>query len=164
MDIYVLRHGEAEPRGKNIAEADRKLTPKGRRDVDRVARLARRAKVAPDIILTSPYARALETANIAAAAFDPVPPLSETKALLPNVRPEQVWKEVRSHAASRQLVLVGHEPQLSRLAAYLLAVPNLKFDLKKGALVRISMDKLEAQPHGELKWVLTPALARARHA
>ncbi len=162
MDIYVLRHGEAQPRGKDIAEADRKLTPKGRRDIDRVTRLASRAKVAPDMILTSPYARALETAKIAAAAFDQPPPLQETQALLPDVAPPRVWKEVRSHAASQQLFLVGHEPQLSRLVAYLLAVPDLKFDLKKGALVRIAMDKLGAQPHGELKWVLTPGLVRAR--
>lgn len=160
MDIYILRHGEAQARSEDLPEAERKLTPQGRRDVKRVVRLARAAKIQPDLVLSSPYARAKQTAQIAIQAFEPKPPLLETPVLLPNSSPQQVWKEIKSHSDSRQLLLVGHEPQLSDLVAYLLASPALRLDLKKGALVRISTDRLGVEPHGELKWVLTPALIR----
>ena len=159
IDIYVLRHGDAQPRAEGLPEADRKLTPKGRRDVDRVMRHARAAKVKIDLALTSPYRRAIETAEIAVKVLDPKPRLVETSALLPESRPEQVWKEVRSHSDAKGLLLAGHEPQLSQLIGYLLGTPALRLDLKKGALVRIRMERAGAVPHGELKWLLTPRLA-----
>src|ERR1051326_3095816 len=160
MEIYILRHGEAQPRSEGVPEADRKLTPKGRRDVEGVAQLARAAKVQPDVVLSSPYSRAKETAEIAIRAFDAKPNLAETTALLPESSLKQVWKEIKSRSKSGQLLLVGHEPQLSALVAYLLGAPELRVDLKKGGLVRIQMDRLAAEPHGELKWILTPGLAR----
>lgn len=57
-------------------------------------------------------------------------------------------------------MLVGHEPQLSRLIAYFLACPELPVELKKGALVRLRFEKLGAEPRGVLKWMLTPPIAR----
>src|SRR5258708_38558354 len=71
MEIYILRHGDAEPRSAEVEEADRKLTSKGRRDVERVMHAAAGAKVRPDLALTSPYQRALETAHDALRGFDP---------------------------------------------------------------------------------------------
>jgi len=160
VEIYILRHGDAEPRSADVEEADRKLTSKGRRDVERVMRAASAAKVRPDLVFTSPYRRAVETAEIAIQQLDPKPKLVETEALLPEGRPEQVWKELRSHSAANETLLAGHEPQLSNLVAYLLGTPELRLDLKKGALVRIWMEKLGTAPRGELKWVVTPGLVR----
>jgi phosphohistidine phosphatase len=160
MDIYILRHGEAQPRSEDLPEAERELTQKGRRDVERIARLAWAAKVQPDLVLSSPYARAKQTAEIAIQAFESKPDLVETPVLVPSGSPKQVWREIKSHSKSRQLLLVGHEPQLSDLVAYLLVSPALRLDLKKGALVRIRVDQLGVEPHGELKWVLTPGLVR----
>lgn len=160
MEIYILRHGEAEPRSARVEEADRKLTPKGRRDVERVMRAASAAKVRPELALTSPYRRAVETAEIAIHELDPKPKLVETEALLPERSPEQVWKELRPHSDANEILLAGHEPQLSSLVAFLLGAPELRLDLKKGALVRISVEKMGVAPKGELKWVLTPALVR----
>src|SRR5690242_2128045 len=100
MEIYILRHGAAQPRGGHIPEADRKLTPKGARDVKRVARQARAAGVAPDVVLASPYVRAMETARTALKLFKSTPQLVETEALLPGRPPQEVWKEIRSHASA----------------------------------------------------------------
>jgi phosphohistidine phosphatase len=160
MDIYILRHGDAEPGGKGLPDADRTLTSKGRRDVERVAGFARDAKLRPGAILTSPYQRAVETAAIAAKVLGGKPQPAETAALLPDARPERIWKELRSLDGVKQVLIAGHEPHLSRLAAYLLGAPALRLDLKKGALTRIRVDGLGAAPHGELKWVITPALVR----
>lgn len=161
MEIYILRHGEAQPRDEGVPEPDRKLTPKGKRDVDRVARLALAAKVNPGLVLSSPYRRASETAQIAAKVLGIKRQIVESSALLPQAHPKQVWKEVRSQSSAKELLLVGHEPQLSGLIAYFLAAPDLRIDLKKSALVSIRIDQLGPEPHGELKWVLTPGLVRA---
>jgi len=159
-EIFILRHGDAEPRAGSVPEADRKLTPKGRSDVERVVRAAFGKKLTPELILTSPYRRAVETAGVARGLLPGKIRLVETPTLLPERRPEETWKELRSFATTKQILLAGHEPHLSLLVAYLLGTPSLDLDLKKGALVRISMGRLAPEPHGELKWIITPALAR----
>ncbi|MBV9397861.1 MAG: phosphohistidine phosphatase SixA, partial [Bryobacterales bacterium] len=84
--------------------------------------------------------------------------IAETKALLPAVAPAQVWKEIRSHHDAGEIMLVGHEPQLSRIAGFLLESP-LMIDLKKGALLRLTVDDNNGPPRGVLKSLLTPKLA-----
>ncbi len=55
-------------------------------------------------------------------------------------------------------MLVGHEPHMSGLVSFLL-MTILALDFKKGALVRMQVENPPAQPHGVLKWILTPKLA-----
>ncbi len=156
-DIFILRHGDAEPRGR-VPEADRQLTPKGKRDVERVVKLALGKKLSPELILTSPYRRAVETAEIVRGLLPGKIRLIETPSLLPEARPEETWKELRSFAKTKQILIAGHEPHLSHLVAYLLGTPSLDLDLKKGALVRISLQSVTPEPRGQLKWIVTPAL------
>lgn len=160
MEIYMMRHGDAEPRASGLDDADRKLTPKGKRDTERVARLVKAMNIEPGVILTSPYRRAVETATIALKYLN-AGKLLETSALLPQGELAQVWKEIRSQAKAAQVLIVGHEPQLSELIAFLLGCPELRLDLKKSALVFVDMGKITSSPKGELKWMLTPGLVRA---
>jgi phosphohistidine phosphatase len=166
MEIYILRHGEAEPKSRGEAgpkkdkpDEDRKLTATGKRDVRNVVTAANKAKFRPQWILTSPLARAQETAAIAAGAF-PGSTLAITDHLRPEARPAAIWKEASRDPDISRVVLVGHEPHLSHLIAYLLDV-SLAIDLKKGALVRIDIESREDPPRGTLKWILTPRLANA---
>lgn len=161
MKIYLLRHGAAEPRGAATPEAARQLTPAGRTEVRAVTRQASvAAGISPQLILTSPWSRALETARIAAKAVE-CTNVIETKSLLPDIPPSQIWKEIREHRDAKELMVVGHEPHLSRLAAFLLEAP-VALDMKKGALVRIDVQDQEGPPRGVLKWILTPRLAGAK--
>jgi phosphohistidine phosphatase SixA len=77
---------------------------------------------------------------------------------LPEVPPSQIWKEIRAHAKAQELMIAGHEPHLSRLAAFLLEAP-VAMDLKKGAMMRVDVEEQEGRPRGILKWMLTPKLA-----
>jgi len=158
VNIYILRHGAAEPRGKTTPDAERRLTKEGRREVKAVVQKARAAGAAPALILTSPLVRAVETAQIAQEALQ-AGQVTETNALLPDSPPQSVWREIRSHAGAGSILLVGHEPQLSRIAAFLLEAP-LAIDLKKGALLRLTVQDHHGPPRGVLKWLLTPRLAR----
>ncbi|HLH44725.1 MAG TPA: phosphohistidine phosphatase SixA [Bryobacteraceae bacterium] len=159
MNIYILRHGIAEDRDWGKSDALRQLTKQGKRELRAVLQRARAAGVGPDTILTSPLTRALETARIAAEELN-CQRLVEAKELMPEVAPPQLWKEIRAQNRVKNLMLVGHEPQLSRLAGFLLEAP-LSVDLKKGALLKIAVQDVNGPPRGVLKWLLTPKLARS---
>jgi phosphohistidine phosphatase len=157
LKIYILRHAEAEPRAPGGAEGARKLTPKGKRELHGVLRLAHEAGVEPEVILASPWTRAQETALAAGEALG-TEKVIETKSLLPDVLPSHIWGEIRSLRPLEELMLVGHEPHLSRFAAFLLEAP-VAIHMKKSAIVRIDVQDREGPPRGVLKWMLTPKLA-----
>jgi len=156
MIISILRHGTAEDKGTK-PDAERHLIKEGERELRAVLKLARKAGIKPALILTSPLIRAVETARIAETELG-CKNVVETKVLLPAVAPAQVWKEIRTHHGTKEVMLVGHEPQLSRIAGFLLESP-LMVDLKKGALMRLAVDDNSGPPRGVLKSLLTPKLA-----
>ncbi len=159
MQIYILRHGIAEVAAAGMSDADRALVPEGKQKLRAVLRVAARAGVKPTRILTSPLRRAVETAEIAAAVLGYKGEILPTKTLAPGHSPNEVWDEIRAYPYGEHVLLSGHEPQLGYLTGYLLGVPSLLIDLKKGSLVRIDMERLTAQPRGVLRWYLTPKLA-----
>jgi phosphohistidine phosphatase len=159
VEIYILRHGIAELRRPGRPDRQRALTEDGKAKLRKVLARARKAEVAPSLILTSPYTRAVETAQMAAEVLAYKGEVVRTPALLPGASPPAAWAEIRSRPDERAVLLSGHEPLLSAIGAYLLNAPTLKIDLKKGALVRIDVEQLRGDPQGELKWLLTPKTA-----
>ena len=162
MDVYLLRHGIAENGRPGMPDADRELTSEGRKKLRETMRFARGGGVQPDYIVTSPYARALQTAKIAAEVLEHSKDLIQSQALVPHSRPELVWDEVRLHRDVSQLLLVGHEPLFSSLASYLLDAPSLRIDFKKGAIMRIEIDQFGPKPRGVLRWLISPKMAGAK--
>jgi phosphohistidine phosphatase len=159
MQIYLLRHGIAEDPKPGQRDADRALTPEGKKRLRAIVKRARAADVTPGLILTSPLRRAVESAQIAAAVLEYKGDLLRTKALMPESSPEAVWEEIRVHKTEEQLLLAGHEPLFSSATAYLLNAPSLVVDFKKGALIRIDVEQLSAHPRGVLRWMLASKLA-----
>jgi phosphohistidine phosphatase len=159
MQIYLLRHGIAEPAKPGQSDSTRALVPEGRRKLQEVLKVAKAAAVKPTRIITSPYRRAVQTAEIAAAVLGYKRELLRTKALVPGGDPARVWDELRVHKDEAEVMLVGHEPLFSQLVAYLLDAPALVIDFKKGALVRIDMDQFGPRPRGILRWLLPPKVA-----
>lgn len=157
MQIYLLRHGVAEDAVPEMRDQDRALTKEGRDKLSRVLERAAKAGVNPSIILSSPYLRAMQTAEVAAKALRHNGKIIEMPALVPHSTPYAVWRELRERRDETQCLLAGHEPLMSSLVAYLLAADNLQVDFKKAALVRIDMDSFRGEPRGLLKWMITPA-------
>ncbi|MGH9627479.1 MAG: phosphohistidine phosphatase SixA [Bryobacteraceae bacterium] len=158
MQLYILRHGIAEDGHPGGRDSDRALTSEGKKKLRDVLRVASKAGVAPKMIVTSPYVRAVETAEIAADVLGYKDSLLRTDALVPSSETAAVWEELRVHRDTSELMLVGHEPLLSQSVAFLLAAPSMFVDLKKGALVRIDLDQFGVHPKGVLKWMLVPKL------
>ncbi len=161
MELFVLRHGIAEDKGAHRSDADRALTEEGRKKLTTVLKQAAKAGVAPSLILTSPYVRARQTAEMAADFLKCKQPLVEAKSLTPGHSPQDVWNDVREHRSEESLLLAGHNPLLSQLVGYLLASPALRFDFRKAGLVAVQVDQFRGEPHATLEWILTPKLAGA---
>jgi len=159
MEIYILRHGIAEEPRAGMKDADRALTPEGKKKLREVLQVMKGAGVQPELILTSPFRRARETAEIAAEILQHKEPLVPCSSLIPTADPGAAWSEIRVHKSAESLLLASHEPLCSRLIAMLLASPNLLIDVKKGSITRIDVDSFGAHPRGVLKWVLTPKIA-----
>lgn len=158
MEIYILRHGLAAEATRGMKDADRALTTEGVTKLQTVLRRARAAGVEPSIILTSPYRRARETAEIAAKSLAGKSTLVEAGVLTPDCSPELVWEEIRIHKVASQLMVVGHEPLLSSVYAYLLGATTVQIDVKKGSIGRVDVDRFTGQPRGVLRWLLYPKL------
>jgi phosphohistidine phosphatase len=158
MQIYLCRHGIAETGRKNQSDADRALTDEGKKKLRSVFETARAAGAAPELILTSPYLRAVETARIAAEVLGYKGALVPCPEITPDGESEKAWDVIRTHSDAASLLLASHEPILGYLAAYLVGGPATMFDVKKGALIRIDVDGFGPRPRGLLRWMLTPKL------
>lgn len=113
MEIYLLRHGDAES-GRDIPDEGRVLSEEGRRQVTRSARAMTRLVPSAPVVLTSPLARARQTAELAAAELKPSPAIKVLGALAPPGDFNDLMDEIKKVDGDRVL-LVGHEPFLGRL-------------------------------------------------
>jgi phosphohistidine phosphatase len=159
FELYLVRHATAADRGAAWPDDGlRPLTPQGiRRFKEAVAGLAALG-LKPDVILTSPLTRARQTATLLAAGAGE-PPVTIVKALGPGTRPADCISAVMRAGKGGSVAIVGHEPDLGRLAAFLIgAARPLVF--KKGGTCRIDVTVGTARPRGTLIWMATPRLLR----
>src|SRR5205814_5251875 len=124
MEIYILRHGIAEDHS-SAGDAGRALTDEGRRKLRRVLDRAEKAKVEPSLILSSPYTRARQTAELAAEVLGYKGKIVETETLVPEASPEALWEEIRARNEETAILIAGHEPMLSSTVAWLLGNPAM---------------------------------------
>lgn len=138
MNIYIIRHAIAVDEGTSDYESDseRPLTDKGRKKMRQIAKGLRSLGVEFDLILSSPYVRARETAEILADVFKMKKKIDFSDNLIPMGNPELLITEVNEKYSAESMAVVGHEPHLSALVG-LLAGENGKLDvtLKKGGYV-----------------------------
>ena len=161
MNLYVIRHAIAVDEGTSEYESDseRPLTDKGRKKMRQIAKALRNLGVEFDLILSSPYVRARETAEILADVFKMKKKLDFSDNLIPLGNPELLITEVNEKYSVNSLAVVGHEPHLSTLVGLLVA-ENAKIDvtLKKGAVCYLSADDLHQEHRATLEWLLTPRI------
>jgi phosphohistidine phosphatase len=162
MMLYLLRHGVAEEVGPDGSDGSRRLTPGGRRKMRAAAAGMRALGLGFEAILTSPLVRAVETAAIVADALGNEPVPRELSALEPGVTPVETVGALRAFARYEHVVLVGHEPGLSAIAALLLtgSPDGLRLALKKGGLIALEVHDPGRGGGTTLRWMLTPRQLR----
>jgi phosphohistidine phosphatase len=122
MRIYLVRHGDAVPEEDAGSDRDRWLSPRGREAARILGRLLREHNVAPDSIVCSPLPRATQTAELLAAGLDYIGPIASWRCLEPSAMPRVAAGQVA--AAGLSVIVVGHEPSISSLGAYILGRPS----------------------------------------
>ena len=154
MDLILLRHGKAEddhPGG----DPARRLLDKGREQATRAAQLLMQAGRLPGIVLTSPYVRARETAEVFCKTAAIPGPLSQCW-LACGMPPDTALAELSGFNEFNSILLVGHEPDFSLLACHLLGAPATSIEIKKGAILGIRINPPARQ--GQLRFLIPPKL------
>ena len=155
MHLFFLRHGKAEDVYAGITDADRRLTDEGIDEMRAEAQAIAAMNPRFDLICTSPYPRALETAQIVAEAIS-LP--SNQLHVVPEMasgyfRMGVLQSLTRSLSPNARMLFVGHEPDLSSVAGQLAGGAHI--ELKKGGLIYI--ESIRPQPgDGVLRWLLSP--------
>ena len=161
MEIYILRHGIAVERGTPgyKKDSERPLTKEGEEKMHQIADAMLAMGLKFDLILSSPYVRAADTAQIVASHLDEE--VTFTDFLIPDGNPLELIREINDVRVQRVL-LVGHEPDLSGLISILISGgSDAAIELKKGGLCRLTTEKLIFGECATLNWLLTPKQLRA---
>ncbi len=160
MNLYFLRHGIAvEKSARDYPEdSERPLTLAGKREIRVIAKALLRLGFRFDKLLSSPYLRARQTAEVLALEMKPPLKVEFSKNLVPGVSPMDILKEVRGLSeAFPSVLLVGHESFLSQCLCQLLSGNAQSFlTIKKGGLCKVRIEGWDKTPQATLRWLLTP--------
>lgn len=153
MDVYFLRHGDAEDLRPGGSDAERRLTDKGLKQSARAAAWLRNHDVTVDVVVTSPLVRARQTAEPVARALEV--DLREDARLSGGRLTVQALAALIADAGNPEAVLlVGHEPDFSMIIEEL---TGGAVEVKKAALVLVTCDRVTAGA-GELAWLIPASL------
>lgn len=118
MQMYLVRHAEAVEGTESLPDEMRYLSKSGRKQIRKQGKNLKNHKVRPGLILTSPLARAVQSAELLAAELG-VMQIVVHPSLLPDAEPEAVVEMLTEIGPVKALMLVGHDPHLSSVAAQL---------------------------------------------
>lgn len=157
MFLHLLRHAHAGDWSTWDGPDDaRPLTDKGRAQCDRLARFLKARGFAPEVFVTSPKARAAQTAELVADHLGIRVVVDER--LGGGLGVGVVEAILRDHGDPERPVLVGHDPDFSDLVVDLTGSTGIV--MRKGALARIEVDRPLASGAGELRWLVPPDLLK----
>jgi len=157
MKLVLIRHGRAEERRLLQRDHTRTLTADGRRRVRKACRGLHAMMPGITHIATSPLMRARQTAELVAAEYADAE-RSVVPVLAPGGEPRAVVRWLRNQSAEDTVAIIGHEPDLGRLAGYLLTGrPVALLPFKKGAAALLEFTSVPRAGSATLAWFLTAA-------
>jgi phosphohistidine phosphatase len=153
MELYFLRHGEADWPNWKKPDDQRPLTKQGKKEMREVAAFLKRVKARPDLIVTSPLPRASQTAEIAAERLKIK--CREDKLLAPGFGRADLERLLKKYP-EEGLMIVGHEPDFTEVISELTGA-SLKLSKAGTALVELN----RSWRNGRLLWLFPPKIATA---
>ncbi len=155
VELYLIRHGVAVDRGTpGVPDAKRPLTEEGVQRVRGVARGLQRLGIRPQRIYTSPWLRAVQTAEWLSAELEVEPP-KPVDAMVP-AAPKSRLMTVLSEESALSIALVGHESHLSQLLSYLITgSEDAAIDIRKGGVACLTCEGKASAGAATLRWLLT---------
>jgi phosphohistidine phosphatase len=162
MQLYIVRHGIAVDREdpKCPPDPERYLTEEGVDKTKQVAAGVAAMGVTADLLLTSPYVRAVQTAEIFAAALEcSKQKIRRTDLLLPGAEPSSLFRDLAKERQASSVFLFGHAPHLDDIIATALGSKRHLTALKKAGVALVELKRI-SPPLAELVWLATPKLLR----
>jgi phosphohistidine phosphatase len=162
MQLYIVRHGIAVDREdpKCPPDPERYLTEEGVEKTKQVAKGVAALAASADLLLSSPYVRATQTAEIFASALDYAKQkIRRTDLLLPGADPSLLFRELMKDKQSASVFLFGHAPQLDDIIATAVGSKRHITTLKKAGVALVELKRI-SPPMGVLVWLATPKLLR----
>lgn len=154
MNLLLWRHADAgQPflgEGEREKDFARKLTPKGQRQAKRMADWINDRLAGDALVLASPAVRAQQTAEALKRKFKTEPALS------PGAQPIDALDAIGWPQLERPVLLIGHQPTLGQLAAWLIGGEIADWSIKKGAIWWITTRTKEGIGRPQLRAVLHP--------
>ncbi len=162
MNLYLLRHGIAVDPGTPGYDNDseRPLIPKGERRLHSAAVAMKKLELSFDLILSSPFIRAKQTAEIIASELKLKKRIEFFDGLVPGGNPKALIYALNElKPAPEDVLLVGHEPSLSRLISLLVSgnADATAIEMKKGGLCKLEVAELHYGQCAKLAWLFTPS-------
>ncbi len=136
MQVFLIRHAEAVDETLSVRDPHRPLTARGRDQARQLGDRLRWHDCAPTRIISSPLVRAVQTAELVAAALDVPVAVEIAVELAPDGDPAELADALRAMPSDASVVAVGHEPALSALGALVAGEPGFPA-LAKAEAVRI---------------------------
>lgn len=156
MQWLLVRHGIAEDVGPDGSDTARRLTPEGVEKTRQVAIGLAKVADRPDVVLTSPKTRAMQTAQIVADVMGV--PLEALDILAENL-PRAIIERLLARPEQR-LAVVGHEPTLSQVIEHLCSEGRPFVAMKKAGCACIDLRRRGAELEVTLQWLAPPSLLR----
>ncbi len=160
--LYLVRHAIAADRSdKWPDDTERPLTHGGAARMREVVKGLAALEVEPDVIVSSPLVRAVETAEILVKGLKSTPKLVTAPALAPGGSTSAIANALASVGKGQSIAVVGHEPGLGELAAWLVGARR-PLPFKKGGVCQIDLAEWPPVARGgTLMWLATPKMLRA---
>lgn len=158
MILYLMRHGIAEDWSPTGSDADRALTQQGTLRTALVAKALERLEVRFDRVVSSPYVRAMQTAEIVARTTEYTGDVLQDMRLAPHGTFPDFSALIAEHAGAEHVLITGHEPSMGRFISGLSADGNLMIEVKKASVTAIQILRLRPQAGGTLLWSIPPRL------
>jgi len=155
MNIYLIRHAEAEQTSDLKPHEQRELTPKGIAILKASADVWKNYITNIDIILSSPLKRAMQTAEIISEVFDVKTGIMEDNSLLNGGQTEDIPNAAQS-LGFNELAMIGHQPDIGTHISILIGANELNCWIPPAAIAKISFDGNPTVGKGKLEFLIPP--------
>ena len=164
MDLFILRHGYAGNRLPDpMEDIKRELTVSGKKEVVEIAKSLKKLGVKFNVIFSSPFTRAFQTAQIIAEEYKLTEQIEQSEELKPDGSKGSLYNKLSKLSIDSVILIVGHEPYLSSMINDIISNNenhNNNIILKKAGLSRIKITSTVPKFKGELRWLLTPRILK----
>ena len=156
LELYIMRHAAAEDGNGN--DFSRTLTDKGRKQAEKMGDWLLELMTAPLLVVSSPYPRAHETANILAGRLGKAATVRLDERLAPGMVQDEAFAVIHEFGRlAERLMLVGHSPDLDYLVSRLIGAREGGVEMRKGAVACLTAERV-GFGGSTLCWLINPKL------